>query len=120
MPQPPKRASSLLSSSLYFFRVEVEGTGTLYPSRFTGVMFREAERRRTEQNREAQQTSATAMGQTAFADMFGRQEDGILAAGGEKGKSLIELQDSPSSAARPPPGSCPPQTWPAPRCPAPP
>nr|WP_300788397.1 DUF6240 domain-containing protein [uncultured Acetatifactor sp.] len=60
---------------------------------FNEKAIKEAERRRTEQNREAQQTSATAMGQTAFADMFGRQEDGILAAGGEKGKSLIELQE---------------------------
>jgi hypothetical protein len=66
---------------------------TILKISFNEKAIKEAERRRTEQNREAQQTSATAMGQTAFADMFGRQEDGILAAGGEKGKSLIELQE---------------------------
>ncbi len=60
---------------------------------FSEQAIKEAERRRAELNRDAQQTSATAMGQTAFADMFGRQEDGILAAAGEKGKSLIELQE---------------------------
>lgn len=60
---------------------------------FSEQAIKEAERRRAELNRGAQQTSATAMGQTAFADMFGRQEDGILPAAGEKGKSLIELQE---------------------------
>ncbi len=58
---------------------------------FSEQAIKEAERRRAEGNRQAQQTSATAMGQTAFADMFGRHEDGIVDAG-EKGKSLLELQ----------------------------
>ena len=58
---------------------------------FSEQAIKEAERRRAEGNRQAQQTSATAMGQTAFADMFGRHEDGIVDAG-EKGNSLLELQ----------------------------
>lgn len=58
---------------------------------FSEQAIKEAQRRQAEKNREAQQTSATSVGQTAFADMFGRQSDGILEAG-EKGKSLIELQ----------------------------
>lgn len=58
---------------------------------FSEQAIKEAQRRQTEKDREAQQTSATSVGQTAFADMFGRQSDGILEAG-EKGKSLIELQ----------------------------
>ncbi|MCI9336369.1 MAG: hypothetical protein HFH93_02325 [Lachnospiraceae bacterium] len=65
---------------------------------FSEQAIREAERKRAERNRAQHQESATAMGQTAFADMFGRQQDGILAAGGEKGKSLIELQQEAESA----------------------
>ncbi len=59
---------------------------------FNEQAIKEAQRKQAEKNREAQQTSATSVGQTAFADMFGRQQDGILEAG-EKGKSLIELQE---------------------------
>lgn len=59
---------------------------------FSEQAIKEAERRRAERSRTEYQQSAGAMGQTAFADMFGRQQDGILAAAGEKGKSLIELQ----------------------------
>ncbi len=59
---------------------------------FSEQAIREAERRQAERSRAQHQESATAMGQTAFVDMFGRQQDGILANGGEKGKSLIELQ----------------------------
>ncbi|MCI8543756.1 MAG: hypothetical protein HFH95_10660 [Lachnospiraceae bacterium] len=58
---------------------------------FSEQAIKEAQRRQAEKNREAQQTSATSVGQTAFADMFGRHQDSIVDAG-EKGKSLIELQ----------------------------
>ena len=65
---------------------------------FSEQAIKEAERRRAERNRAQRQESATAMGQTAFADMFGRQQDGILGAAGEKGKSLIELQQEAENA----------------------
>ncbi len=58
---------------------------------FSEQAIKEAQRRQAEKNREAQQASATSVGQTAFADMFGRHQDSIVDAG-EKGKSLIELQ----------------------------
>nr|WP_304955688.1 DUF6240 domain-containing protein [uncultured Acetatifactor sp.] len=58
---------------------------------FSEQAIKEAQRRQAEKNREAQQTSAASVGQTAFADMFGRHQDSIVDAG-EKGKSLIELQ----------------------------
>lgn len=58
---------------------------------FSEQAIKEAQRKQAEKNREAGQTSATSVGQTAFADMFGRHQDSIVDAG-EKGKSLIELQ----------------------------
>lgn len=65
---------------------------TILKITFSEQAIREAERRQADRSRAQHQESATAMGQTAFVDMFGRQQDGILANGGEKGKSLIELQ----------------------------
>lgn len=66
---------------------------------FSEQAIKEAERKQADRNREAQQqTSATSVGQTAFAAMFGRQQDGILETGGEKGKSLIELQQEAENA----------------------
>lgn len=65
---------------------------TILKITFSEQAIREAERRQADRSRAQHHESATAMGQTAFVDMFGRQQDGILANGGEKGKSLIELQ----------------------------
>ena len=86
---------------------ETEGSGegtetgeSILKITFSEQAIKEAEKRQAERNRAAQQqqTSATSVGQTAFAAMFVRQQDGILEAGGEKGKSLIELQQEAANA----------------------
>ena len=59
---------------------------------FSEQPIREAERQYADRSRAQQgKTTAVAEGQN-FAASFGRQQDGILGSGGEKGKSLIEIQ----------------------------
>ena len=58
----------------------------------------EKEKQRVERSRTAQGNGVVAAGQAAFAAIGDRQLDGIPGAGGEKGKSLIELQQEAADA----------------------
>ena len=64
---------------------------------FTEQAVKEAERQRADRGREAHAGVAAAEGQVPFAAFLGGQND-LPGAGGEKGKSLIELQQEAAEA----------------------
>lgn len=65
---------------------------------FSEQAITEIEKRQSERNRSARSRESAALGQTFYAAALGRHQDGIPAAGGEKGKSLIELQQEAAGA----------------------
>ncbi len=65
---------------------------------FSEQAIAEIERKQADRNRGARGRGAEAVGQTFYGAALGRRQDDIPGAGGEKAKSLIELQQEASNA----------------------
>ena len=63
---------------------------------FSEQAIAEIERKQADRNRGARGRGAEAVGQTFYGAALGRRQDDIPGAGGEKAKSLIELQQEAS------------------------